>query len=236
MKTSDAQLHRMFVRATDEVVPSAPWLEAQIVDSLRHHGTARRLKKDPGGLEWIRPSLRPVAVLVAVLIAIGAVAALLTSARLLHSVVPATMPATQSPSPSRPPQADVTVPFAPSPAVRDPRWPAGGPVSTRLAGSWRQTPSAPILYLGGYTFQLGEETPDPTSYPGNINPDLFGNVVVNGSEMDFIAETCAYVYAYTVERYTYTLSGDTLVIAKGPHDTQCSWPRLEGTYTRVLTS
>jgi hypothetical protein len=364
MKTSDADLRLMFVRATDEVVPPAPWLETQVVDALRRPGPARGRTKDPGGLWWIRPGLRPVAALVAVLIAIGAVAALLSSARLLHPSIPGVRSTTQTPSPGQPPftpspavrganwppggtvpiqlagawqgpynsallhmagytweigdetppdqsstlcgpgacfvgnvvvngseidfiddlctvrhkfgferftytltgdtlvlspasgpgqsvcawriggtytrvstQAAVTVPFAPSPAVRDPRWPPGSPVPAQLSGMWRQNPYSPILYLGVYTFQLGEEVIDSTTYPGNVNPDLYGNVVVNGSEIDFIAETCRYAYApYTVERYTYTVSGDTLVIARGPGQTQCSWPKLEGTYTRVSTS
>lgn len=364
MKTSDTQLQTMFVRATDDVIPPAPWLEAKVVDAVqRRNRTGRGRERGGGGQLWVRPGLRPVAAIVAVLIAAGAVAALLTSARLLHSVVPGAGQTTQTPSPFQPPftpspavrganwppggtvptqlagawqgpynsallhmgaytweigdetapdasqtlcgpicyvgnvvvngseidfiddictvkrkfgferftytltgdtlvlnpasgpgqsvcvwriggtytrvstPAPATVPFAPSPAVRDPRWPPGGPVSAQLAGSWRQAPSAPILYLGAYTFQLGEETPDPTTYPGNINPALYGNVVVNGSEIDFIAETCRYAYApYTVERYTFTVAGNTLVIARGPGQTQCGWPTLEGTYTRMSTS
>ena len=229
MMMTDAELQRMFVRATDEVVPPAPWLEAQVVDTVHKHVPAGWRGIHLGGLGRFGPGLRVVAGLAALLIAISAVVGLLTSARLIHSTVPGRSTHVQTSTPA------VIIPFAPSPAVRDPRWPSGGPVPAALAGSWQLTSSSPILHMAAYTFQLGDETPDPTRYPWNIGPDLYGNVVVNGSEIDFIAETCQYAYAYTVERYTYTLSGDTLMIARGPGQTQCGWPKLEGTYTRLST-
>ncbi|HXJ48811.1 MAG TPA: hypothetical protein VNF91_06560, partial [Candidatus Acidoferrum sp.] len=146
------------------------------------------------------------------------------------------------------------VPFTPSPAVRASNWPPGGPVPAGLAGAWQPPPSSQIcktagwsgctLYLGGNTFQVGEEYPNGTANNGTIGPPLFGNVVVNGSEIDFISDTCTATGDFGFQRFTYTLNGNTLVIARaqGPGQSNCSWvdlpvlwPFLPGAYTRLST-
>jgi hypothetical protein len=99
-----------------------------------------------------------------------------------------------------------------------------------------------ILHLGANTFQVGEEYPDGTANNGTIGPPLFGNVVVNGSEIDFISDICTVNGDFGFERFTYTLNGNILVIARapGPGQSSCSWvvgpslwPFLAGTYSRV---
>lgn len=233
MKSSDTQLQQMFVRATDEVIPPAPWLEAHIADALQRRSRARGRWIGLGALQGLRPGLRLAAGLVAILIAVSAVVALLMSARLLNSTVPGAR-STSVPT-STPP---FSVPFTPSPAVKDPKWPAGGPVPAQLAGAWQRTPSDPILYMAAYTFQLGLEIPDPVSRDGTIGPILYGNVVVNGSELVFMADLgCIFSNKSGFESFTYTLSGDTLVITRtaAPGQLNCGWPKLEGTYTGVST-
>lgn len=227
MTLNDTQLQQMFVRATDEVIPPAPWLESRVVDALRRRPGVRRRVIHLGAFGGFGSGLRLAAGLVAILIAVGTVAALLMSARLLQNpTVPGSRSTTvqaQSPSPHT---------FTPSPAVRASNWPPGGPVPTQMAGGWQQNPSAQILHLGGYTFELGDVQPEP-----NIcGYCAIGNVVVNGSEIDFIDDTCTLKSAFGFERFTYTLSGNTLVLtrAQGPGQSNCRW-LLAGTYTRTAT-
>ena len=122
----------------------------------------------------------------------------------------------------------------------------------QLAGAWQpprsaaictaSVPSGCILYLGVYTFQVGEEYLNPPP-PGNVTPPLYGNVVVNGSEIDFISDTCTANADFGFERFTYTLNGNTLVLTRvpGPGQSSCTWtgtsiwPLLSGTYSRVST-
>jgi hypothetical protein len=77
---------------------------------------------------------------------------------------------------------------------------------------------------------------------GTIGPPLFGNVVVNGSEIDFISDICTVNGSFGFERFDYTLNGNMLAItrAPGPGQTSCVgnvtpglWPPLAGTYARV---
>lgn len=247
MKSNDGQLRQMFVRATDEVIPPAPWLEAQVADVLLRRPRARRRAIDfvvPGGFG---SGLRLAAGLVALLLAVGTVAALLMSARLLHNPPAPGGKSTvaQTPSPN------VIVPFTPSPAVRASNWPPGGAVPAQLAGSWQPALSSEmcktagmsgcILHLGGNTFQVGEEYPNGTADSGTIGPPLFGNVVVDGSEIDFISDTCTPNANFGFERFTYTLNGNTLVLTRvqGAGQSNCAWTGtsiwqlLSGTYTRV---
>jgi hypothetical protein len=227
MKASDSQLQQMFVRATDEVIPPAPWLETQVVDALRRHVRVRR-PMTLGALGGFGSGLRLAAGLAALLIAVGTVAALLVNARLVHiPLVPGGRSVTvHTPLPIG------TIPFTPSPPVRASNWPPGGPVPGELAGAWQSSPVAPYLHLGGYNFQIGEEYPNP-----NLGPLAFGNIVVNGSEIDFISEVCTSNGDFGFERFNYTLTGNTLVItrAQGPGQSSCGsgWPWLAGTFSRV---
>lgn len=248
MKSNESQLRQMFVRATDEVVPAAPWLEDQVLDVVLRRARPRRGSVVFLALRGSGSGVRFAAGVAAILIAVGAVAALLMSARLLHnSTTPggrSTVAQTPSPTP--------IVPFIPSPAVRAGNWPPGGPVPAQLAGAWQPPLSSAmcktagmsgcILHLGGDTFQVGEEYPNGTASNGTIGPPLWGNVVVIGSEIDFISDICTAKADFGFERFTYTLNGNILVIAKapGPGQSNCSWttgasfwPFLAGTYTRV---
>jgi hypothetical protein len=233
MTTNDSQLRQMFVRATDELIPPAPWLEAQVVDAMGRRPAARTRLIDLGAFRGFGPSLRLTAGVIAVLVALVAVAALLMSGRhLQHSSVPAGRASSvQSPG---------IIPFTPSPAVRGADWPAGGPVPLQLAGSWQQSiQSAPVLYLAAYSFQLGEETNGP-----NIDPLAYGNVVVNGSEIDFISDACSLRGDFGFERYTYVLNGASLTLTRksGAGQTNCGggsrpyWPYMAGSYVRIASS
>jgi hypothetical protein len=232
MTTNDSQLRQMFVRATDEVIPPAPWLVAHVVDAMERRTKARRWVIDLGALRGFGPGLRLTAGVLAVLIAIVAVAALLMSARLLNH---ATVPGGRSSSVQTP----GIIPFTPSPAVRGADWPPGGPVPAQLAGSWQQPPyAATVLHLAAYSFQFGEETNGP-----NLDPLAFGNVVINGSEIDFVSDACT-SRGFGFERYTYTLSGNTLVLARasGAGQSNCAgsgrpyWPSFAGSYVRISVS
>jgi hypothetical protein len=250
MKSNDSQLQQMFVRATDEVIPPAPWLEDQVAGALQQRARARRRAIDFSALGGFGSGLRLAAGLVALLLAVGTVAALLMSTRLLHNP---TAPGGKSTA-AQTPSPNVIVPFTPSPAVRASNWPPGGAVPAQLAGSWQ--PALPsemcktagmsgcILHLGGNTFQVGEEYPAGTRDSGTIGPPLFGNVVVDGSEIDFISDICTANGDLGFERFTYTLNGNILVIARaqGPGQSTCTWvagpslwPFLAGTYTRLST-
>ena len=222
MKENDSLLQQMFVRATDEVVPPAPWLESRVAAALHRRGREGQRPVASvmfGGI--IGSGLRLTAGLVAVLLAVAVVASVLMGTRLLHSpTVPGNGPTVQTPS------------FVPSPAIRAANWPPGGPVPSELAGAWQSSPTAQTLYLGGYTFQVGDRGPIAQLY--------FGNVVVNGSEIDFISDFCTRNAAFGFESFTYTVVGNTLVItrASGPGQSNCAigLPRLAGTYTRVHPS
>ncbi len=231
--SSERALRREIELWVEGAAPPAPWLEEKVIAAVRAdqevgRPTGPRPQRDFGALGGFGSGLRLAAGLVALLIAVGAVAALLMSARLLHNpTVPGGRSTTvQTPSPS-PPST-----FTPSPAVRAANWPPGGPVPAQLAGGWQQNPSAQVLHLGGYTFELGDVQPEP-----NIcGYCVIGNVVVNSSEIDFIDDTCTLKADFGFERFTYTLSGNTLVItrAQGPGQSACRW-LLAGTYSRVST-
>jgi len=246
MTTTDSQLRQMFIRATDEVIPPAPWLESRLADTMRRRTAGRARVVDLGALRGFGPSLRLTAGVIAILMALVAVAALLMGTRLNnhHSSVPAGRLSTvQSPN---------IVPFTPSPAVRDAQWPPGGPVPADLAGAWQSPQSAGIcrasrpasctLYLAVYTFQYGEEYLNPPPH-GNATPLVYGNVVVNGAEIDFMSDVCTTHGDFGFERYTYILSGNNLVLTRAPGGGQINcggastpyWPSLEGTYTRATT-
>ena len=227
MKPNETQLRQLFIRATDEIIPPAPWLEAHVVAAVKRRPIAPTRIFDLRAVRDFMPGLRLTAGVVAVIITLVAVAALLMSSRLLHrSAVPGSRSSVVQPS---------IIPFEPSPAVRATYWPPGGPVPAALAAAWQQSPSDPKLYLAGYTFQFGEQTDGP-----NINPLAYGNVVVNGSEIDFLSDACT-GQGFGFERYDYTLSDNTLVLARasGLGQTDCAgdgrpyWPSLAGSYSRA---
>jgi hypothetical protein len=230
--TSDRALQREIERWVERAAPPTPWLEQRVIAAVRAHAevghrTGRHPWRNFGALGGFGSGLRLAAGLVALLLAIGTVAALLMSGRYLQNpTVPGGKSTTvQSPAPS-PPM------FTPSPAVRASNWPPGGPVPAQLAGSWQSSPYAQILHLGAYTFQVGEEGQQ-------IAQLYFGNVVVNGSEIDFVSDFCTRNADFGFERFTYTQNGNTLVIkkAQGPGQSSCysGLPPLAGTYSRVLT-
>ena len=214
MTTNDTRLRERFVMAIDEVIPPAPWLEARITEAIQRVPPRRRWRVfGLDGAFDFRPSLRLAAGLVAVLMAIAAVAALLMSARLHTPTVPVKRPTVTSPSPTQaevpwnPPDST----FTPT-TVRSPDWPPGGPVPAELAGSWQPKVhqlKTGVLYLGGYSFLI---------------QIIGGNVVVNGSEIDFMVDPCE------VDRFSYTLTGDTLVLVR--FSMQCGF-NFPGTYTRL---
>ncbi len=233
MKPNESHLRQMFVRATDEVIPPAPWLETRVVDAAERRGTAARQVFNLAALRGFGPGLQLTAGVIAVLIALVAVAALLMSARLLHQP---TVPGGRSTSVQTP--GGAIIPFTPSPAVRAAGWPPGGPVPAELAGAWQKSQLTPTLHLAAYSFQLGEERDGP-----NIDPVAYGNVVVNGSEIDFISDVCTARAQPGLERYSYTLTGNILVLTRlhFPGESTCKtgsglfWPDLGGTYSRVAT-
>jgi hypothetical protein len=218
MTTNDTQLRERFVMAIDEAIPPAPWLEARVTEAIQRVPRRTQRVFGLGSAFDLRPSLRLAAGLAALLIAVAAVAALLTSARLHTPTVPVKRgPTVTSPSPS---QAEV--PWNPSDStftpttVRSPSWPRGGPVPASLAGSWQpkvHNYKTGVLYLGGYSFLI---------------QIIGGNVVVNGSEIDFMVDPCE------VDRFSYTLTGDTLVLARiGQLPPAACAFTIPGTYTRL---
>lgn len=235
--SSDRALRREVERWVEGAAPPALWLEQQVIAAVRAsaeagYRPAPRPRRDFGAFPGFGSGARLAAGLVALLIAVGTVAALLLSVRLLHnSTVPGSRSTTvQTPSQSPPPT------FTPSPAVRASNWPPGGTVPTQLAGAWQPETQRNVLHLGGYTWELGD---NQIADFGNLcgpGPCYIGNVVVNGSEIDFIGDTCTLKAAYGFERFTYTLTGNTLVLtrAQGPGQSACQW-LLAGTYSRVPT-
>jgi hypothetical protein len=211
MISNDQRLRDRFVVAIDEVLPPAPWLEQRVVDAIhRVPGRPRR------GLGWGRVQgsargLRVVAGVAAGLVVLLAVAAILIGAHLRSQTVPVRPVASPSASAAEVPWNPATSPFIPA-TVRSAGWPAGGPVPADLSGSWQPAVhnlKTGVLYLGGYSFLI---------------QIIGGNVVVNGSEIDFIVTSCG------VERYHYSLSGNTLVLVR---TTNVCGLQIPGTYTRL---
>jgi len=234
MKPTDSQLRQMFVRATDEAVPPAPWLETEVINAMRRPRAVRRPWRTEGAIGDFPQGLRLAASLAALLIAFAGVSVLLMSARghiLPESGGRSTTVQTASPGPR--------VTFTPSPAVRAPNWPAGDMVPAQLAGSWQLQTNSRQIDLGGYSFQVRE--------PSRCRPDFgttwvctSGNVVVNGQEVDFITDTCSpqagntFVGEFGYEKYFYSLSGNTLTLTKptDPGWSDCGFG-LQGTYTKI---
>jgi hypothetical protein len=229
MKTIDSQLRQSFVQATDEVIPPAPWLETQVVDALRQRRRVRPRWRDLGAIGGFGPGLRLAAGLVALLIAVAGVAVLMVSARSHTSTVPGgTSTTIQTPSPSP------TATFRPSPAVRASYWPPGEPVPAQLAGSWQSQISSRQIDLGGYTFQ-------PRDASGCACDS--GNVEVSASAIYFMTDTCTPsaslnpVNKFGYEKYSYTLTGTTLILVRAPDPGQsnCGFS-FQGSYTRIASS
>jgi hypothetical protein len=109
----------------------------------------------------------------------------------------------------------------PTPSVA-PSPPPGGPVPTQLLGGWYVLP-ADINAIVGYTACQLPSTPAQCSvqivftattvtWPNNLGfPSCCGDVVVNGSEMDFFNDSgCGIPLPAGLGRYTWTLSGNVL--------------------------
>ncbi len=132
---------------------------------------------------------------------------------LAFGVDPKTHLQTLSPTPSP------TFTFTPSPAVRAANWPPGEQVPAELAGCWQ-----PELLQAGDTLCLG-------GYSFNFGGDIDGNVVVNGSEIDFISDICTNDAKFGFDRYKYTTTGDTLVLTR-IGTLNCHWG-LQRSFKRV---
>ena len=103
-----------------------------------------------------------------------------------------------------PPQSD-----APSPG-----WPRGGPVPPELTGKWAFKDFC--LVLVGYTYDFGAGS---------------GNVVVNGSEVDFFnGAVCGKQPPDGVGRWEWAVHGNTLTMSQSGAD-PCG-RRLAGTYNK----
>ena len=87
--------------------------------------------------------------------------------------------------------------------------------------------------MGAYTWELGDESAEGPSLcgPGHC---YSGNVVVNGSEIDFIDNACTAKADFGFERFSYTLTGNTLVLSRmqGSGQSSCVW-LMAGRYSRV---
>jgi hypothetical protein len=123
--------------------------------------------------------------------------------------------------------------------VRASNWPPGQVVPAQLAGSWRAQINSRQIDLGGYSFQLLD--------PSRCRPDIAtawicssGNVVVNGSTIYFITDSCyppagsAYGDRFGYEKYAYSLSGNYLILTRATNTgvPDCGL-RLDGTYQRL---
>ena len=100
--------------------------------------------------------------------------------------------------------------------------PAGGPVPTQLLGGWYVLP-ADINAIVGYTACQLPSTPAKCSvqivftattvtWPNNLGfTSCCGDVVVNGSEMDFFNDSgCGIPLPAGLGQYTWTLTGSVL--------------------------
>jgi hypothetical protein len=121
--------------------------------------------------------------------------------------VPAASSATSTPS------ASVSATASPRPSG----WPVGGPVPSDLRGRWYQQPDR-VLTFSANAFTFGQNSGE-------------GSLVVNGSEIDFFADTgCMGPIAETIGRYTWTLSGTSVSFALLADP--CAG-RVGGTWTRT---
>ena len=227
MMMTDKELRRRFVMAVDAVLPPAPALEARVRDDLYLEQRPGRRTLPGRSIVQHGSGLRFAAGLAAILIAITVVTALLFSARLLRPIVPSHQPAPVA-SPSS------GYKFTPKATTRSASWPAGGPVPAELAGCWQSQkhPNDPVfeVCLGQYSFDVGR------GYS-------VGNVVVNGSEVDFFSNVCGSNVDMPYDGYRYTITGSQLVLTSlakliargtGPVDSwsNCGW-ELDGSYSRL---
>ena len=225
MTMTDKELRRRFVMAVDEVLPPAPALESRVRDDLRlEQGPGRRTL--PGtSISRHRSGLLFAAGLAAILVGI-IVVSLLFGVRILQPIAPS-----HQPIPVASPSA---YQFIPTATNRLASWPAGGAVPAELAGCWQSQnrPNDPAfeVCLGQYSFDVGR------GYS-------VGNVVVNGSEVDFFSDVCGSNVARPYDGYRYTISGSRLVltnlsklIARGTglvdSWSSCGW-ELDGSYSRL---
>jgi hypothetical protein len=227
MMVTDKELRRRFVMAFDEAIPIAPSLETRVNGALKQEDLRSHAWRG-GVLFGLGSGLRLAAALAALLIAITVVTTLLYSAR-LHQPISPSRPQTPlaSPSPS--------YRFTPSASSRAANWPPGGPVPAVLEGCWQSQkyPNSTTfeVCMGQYSFDFGQGL-------------TTGNVVVNGSEIDFISDICTPDAKFGYDRYHYAITGTTLVLTKFPTPNSsnlpssagawgnCGW-KLEGSYTKV---
>ena len=107
------------------------------------------------------------------------------------------------------------VSISPSPAdAPTPGWPRGGPVPPELTGKWAFKDFC--LVLVGYTYDFTAGS---------------GNVVVNGSEIDFFnGAVCGKQLPDGVGRWEWAVHGNTLTVSQSGVD-PCG-RRLAGTYDK----
>lgn len=227
MTLTDKELRRRFVMAVDEVLPPAPALESRLRHQLDLEQRPARRTLSGGSIFGHRSGLRLAAGLAAIVIAISLVTALLFSARPLGLIVPSHQ-STPLASPSN------GYEFTPTATTRSASWPAGGPVPADLAGCWQSQkhPNDPVfeVCLGQYSFDVGR------GYS-------VGNVVVNGSDVDFFSDACGSNVAMPYDGYRYSITGGQLVLTSlakliargtGPVDSwsSCGW-ELDGSYSKL---
>ena len=108
-----------------------------------------------------------------------------------------------------------SVTTSPTPSDQpSPGWPRGGPVPHELTGKWAFKDFC--LILVGYTYDFGAGS---------------GNVVVNGSELDFFnGAVCGKQLPDGVGRWEWAVNGNTLTVSQSGAD-PCG-RRLAGTYIK----
>jgi hypothetical protein len=227
MVMTDKELRRRFVMAVDEVIPPAPALEARVREDLWLEQQPGRQTSVSGSVFHRGSGLRLAAVATLVLLALATAA--LLSVRVLEPIGPSYQP-TPLASPS-------AYKFTPTATTRSASWPAGGPIPAELEGCWQsqQHPNDPAfeLCLGRYSFDIGR------GYS-------VGNVVVNGSQVDFFTNACGSNVGMPYDGYNYTITGSQLVLTSlskliprgfGPVDSwsNCGW-ELDGSYSRVAST
>ena len=222
-------LRREIHSAFDSIAPSTAYVPGRVIDTLLAEDAGRRRK------ERIMLRLRAPLSFVAAVIVIALVAAILVGGRMIADLRSGTNP------------VPVGQPHSQGPVPLHPGWPAGNPVPLQLQGDWYMlasesqalagTCTPPLtntscmfkLHLTGTTYQWF------TNVPG-YDPGTAGNVVVNGSEIDFFnGPQCFIKLPAGVGHYRWTLdASDTLSFKELNADSCPRGPWLKDqTYVRT---
>jgi hypothetical protein len=229
MLMTDKELRRRFVMAVDEVIPPSPALEARVSADLHLEHRPGQRTLPARSISGRGSALRLAAGLAAILIALTVVTGLLFGIRLLQPVA-----TSHQPTPQTSPLSSYK--FTPSATTRLASWPVGDAVPVELAGCWQSLshPNDPAfeLCLGQYSFDVGQGF-------------SVGNVVVNGSQVDFFSNLCGSNVGMPYDGYRFTISGDRLALTSlakltprgtGSVDSwsSCGW-ELDGSYSRLAS-